>query len=233
MSQDTFPFATGEDTGQYDVADAGNKKKLMIAGLAVAALVLGAGYFLMGGGGSDSADEFIPRAPRVAKAAVVPQVAAKTTAKKLPVAYQDQIGRDPFKALYVVPVAAPAVAAAPAAATTSTSSGGSATTTTSTGDTASTTATQPSAPPACVCATRYALKLVSIAQTTSEEPRFTTWSVDGQKTTVLPAQRFGKYGELVVLAFSKNAKGAVDKAILQVGDDSPIEVAVGESNNVL
>ena len=235
MSQDTFPFATGEDTGQYADADAGNKKKLMIAGGAVAALVLGAGVFLMGGGGSEAGDEFIPRAPRVAKAAAAPQTAVKTAVKKLPVAYEEQIGRDPFKALYVVPVAAPAAAAAPGVATTTTSSasGGSASTTTSDGDTASTTATQASAAPSCVCATRYALKLVSISQTSAEEPRFTTWSVDGQKTTVLPAQRFGKYGELVVLAFSKNAKGAVDKAILQVGDDSPIEVAVGESNNVL
>lgn len=232
MSVDTFPFATSEDMGQYDETDAGNKKKLVIAGGAVAALVLGAAFFLMSGGGSESTDEFIPRAPRVAKAAAAPQTAAKTTAKQLPAAYQDQIGRDPFKPLYVVPAAAPAAAAPPVASTTTSStSSGPATTTTSSGDTASTSATQVAPAPA-PATTRYALKLTAISQT-NDAARFTTWSVDGQKTTVLPAQKFGKYGELVVLAFSKNAQGAVDKAILQVGDDSPMEVAVGQTNSVL
>jgi hypothetical protein len=197
----------------------------------VAALVIGAGYFLLGSGGSAADEEFIPRAPRAAKAAAAPQTAVKTTAKKLPAAYQDQIGRDPFKALYVVPVAAPAAASVPTTTTTSSTASTGSTTTTSTGDTASTSATQAAPAPAPVT-TRYPLKLVSISQT-NDEARFTTWSVDGQKTTVLPAQRFGKYGELVVLAFSKNAQGTVDTAILQVGDDSPMEVAVGQTNSVL
>ena len=81
-------------------------------------------------------------------------------------------------------------------------------------------------------AARYTLKLVSISAP-SPEVRTSTWTVDGKKETVLPAQRFGKYGELVVLAYTKDAKGAVNGAVLQVGDDSPMEVKVGESNSVL
>jgi hypothetical protein len=224
MSETTFPFATDEVSADEGESTR-NKKAVLVAG-GVAALVLAAGAFMFLGGGSDSEDEsfVVPSRPRVAVAA---KPAPKPAAKKLPVAYDAQIGRDPFKALYVVPVAA----AAPAgAATTTTSTSG--TTATSTGTSTTSTATGTGTTPVAPTSTRYPLTLVSISQT-SDEARFTTWSVDGQKTTVLPAQRFGKHGELVVLAFSKNAQGAVDKAILQVGDDSPMEVAVGQSNSVL
>ena len=224
MSQDTFPFAEGEEPVAYADDVDPNRKKLLLAGGGLAAVVLLAGgWFLFGGGGDSSTDTaFVPvhRAPRPAV------VAPKTTpAKKLPAPYKERLGRDPFKALYVVPVAAPAAPAAPApAAPTTTTTGttgstGTGTTTTGTGTTTPTT-------------TRYTLKLLSISKP-SPEVRFTTWSVGGTKTTVIPAQRFGKYGEIVVLAFSKNAAGVVDKAIIQVGDDSPMDVAIGESVSVL
>jgi hypothetical protein len=221
MSQDTFPFAPGEGAAPFDDGDGDrNKRAVLVAGGVVAALVLGAGAYLFLGGSGDAEEEaFVPtrRAPRPVAAA--PKAPAKPA--KLPVAYKEQIGRDPFKALYVVPVAA-APAAAPVAAAPVTPT---TTTTTTSGTGTSTTTVTPTTK-------RYTLKLVSISKP-SPEVRFTTWLVDGEKKTVLPAQRFGKYGELVVLAFSKNEQGVVDKAILQVGDDSPMEVAVGESNSVL
>jgi hypothetical protein len=217
MSQDTFPFAPGDEATQFadDTDGERNKKAILVAG-GVAALVLGAAaYFFVGGGGEEEDISFTPvkRAPRAA--AVAPKAPA---VKKVPVAYKEQLGRDPFRALYVVPkeqpaAAAPApAAAAPVAAAPAAAGAG----------------TTPLAP----VAQRYTLKLVSISPP-SPEVRFTTWLVDGKKTTVIPAQRFGKYGELVVLAFSKNSKGVVDKAIIQVGDDSPVDIAVGESKSVL
>ena len=228
MSQDTFPFVATDDAGHYDEADAANKKKLAIVG-GLIALALGAAAFLfLGGGDSGEGDVFIPRAPRAAKAVVAPPAAKKAVAKKLPVAYGDQIGRNPFQALYVVSAAAPASTSSTTATTAVPASTSS---TSSTSSTTSSTSASQSVTPAAPTTTRYALKLVSIG--TSPEARSTTWTVDGTRTTVLPAQKFGKYGELVVLAFSKNAQGAVDKAILQVGDDSPMEVAVGQTNSVL
>ncbi|MCA1712962.1 MAG: hypothetical protein LC789_15515 [Actinobacteria bacterium] len=223
MSQDTFPFEADHEVVAYEDGTEPDRKKLLVAGGVVAALVLGAGAYLFLGGSGDTEDvAYVPvrRAPRPVAAA--PKVVKP--AKKLPVAYKEQLGRDPFKALYVAPAAAPAAAApvaAPVAPTTTT-------TTTTTGTTSTGTGTAPLAP----VTKRYTLKLVSISKP-NPEVRFTTWTVDGEKKTVLPAQRFGKYGELVVLAFSKNAQGEVDKAVLQVGDDSPIEVKVGESNSVL
>jgi hypothetical protein len=97
------------------------------------------------------------------------------------------------------------------------------------GTTAPTTTTGTSTTPTT---SRYTLKLVSISKP-SPEVRFTTWKVGTDSKTVIPAQRFGKYGEIVVLAFAKNAQGVVDKAIIQVGDDSPIDVKIGESVSVL
>jgi hypothetical protein len=220
MSQDTFPFAPGEESPlAFDDGDGGRNKKALIAGGAVVALVLGAGAYLFLGGSSDTGETaFAPvkRAPRTLAAA--PKAAAKPAAKKLPVAYKEQIGRDPFRALYVVPVAAVAPAAPGAAPITPTTSG----------TTAGSTGTTPSAP----LAKRYTVKLVSISKP-SPEVRFFSWAVDGQKVNVIPGQRFGKYGELVVLAYTRNAAGAATGAVIQVGDDSPMEVKVGESVSVL
>lgn len=218
MSQDTFPFAADEDTS-YDESKS-SRKALMAAG-GVAVVVLGAaGYFLLGGGGGSATDmAFVPPVHRAAAAA--PNATAPKAPVKLPTAYTAPLGRDPFKALYVVPVAAPATTTTAAPTSTSTSTSTSTTPISPSG-------TSLSAP----TSTRYSLKLVSISKP-SPEVRFSTWLVDGKSTTVIPAQRFGKYGEIVVLAFSKNAAGVVDSAIIQVGDDSPIPVKIGATVSVL
>lgn len=222
MSQDTFPFGHDDEATPY-VEESSNRKAALVAGGIAAALVVAAGgYFLLGGGGgNDTVDTaFVPH-HTLRPAAVTPKNAAKQ-GTKLPTAYKAQLGRDPFKALYVVPVAAPA-APAPAAVSTSTTPTNAGTTTAANSVGIGTTTPT---------STRYTLKLVSISKP-SPEVRFTTWKVGADTKTVIPAQRFGKYGEIVVLAFSKNAKGEVDKAIIQVGDDSPMDVAVGESVSVL
>ncbi|MBK5307252.1 MAG: hypothetical protein JJD92_11240 [Frankiaceae bacterium] len=216
MSQDTFPFADG-DEGAHVEDGAQNRKAIMVAGGVAAALVVVAGgWFLLGGGDEAEDAFFVPRA-KPAAAAPAAKAPAVKVAKKLPVAYKEPLGRDPFRALYVVPAAPVAAAPVAAAAPTTTTSG--------TGTNGTFGATTPTS-------TRYTLKLVSISKP-SPEVRFSTWMVGADKKTVIPAQRFGKYGELVVLAFSKNASGVVDRAVIQVGDDSPMDVAIGESVSVL
>lgn len=225
MSQDTFPFAEHDTEQTAYIEETSNRKAALVAGGVVAALVLGAaGYFLLGSSGDDATDTAFVPPHRVRPAAVAPK--AVKPIKKLPVAYKERLGRDPFKALYVVPVAAPAAPPAAVAAPTTTTT--TTTSTTPTGTTPTSTGTGATTPTTL----RYTLKLVSISKP-SPEVRFTTWNVGGTKSTVIPAQRFGKYGEIVVLAFGKNAAGEVDKAIIQVGDDSPMDVAIGESVSVL
>ena len=226
MSQDTFPFAGTDQAAHFDEADAANKKKLAVVGGLVALAVGGAAFLLLGGGGGDGGDVFIPRAPRAASAGHAPSAVKKAAAKKLPVAYAAPIGRDPFQALYVVSAAS---------TTSSTATNTAPTTVTPGGDTASVSATQAAPAPAPAPATtRYTLKLVSVSKPAAGEITYFTWLVDGKRTMVVPAQKFGKYGELVVLATEKNATGTTTTgAVIQVGDDTPIDVLIGQSVNVL
>jgi hypothetical protein len=227
MSQDTFPFADTDEAGFVDEGESSNRKAVLVAGGVAAALVLGVGGWFFLGGSSDDASlndsSFVPAKPRTVAAA--PKVAAKT-AKKLPVAYKAPLGRDPFKALYIVPAAA----AAPATGTTS--SGSTSTSTTSTATSTSGTSTSPTSTTP-TGTTRYTLKLVSISTPKPGEVRFFTWQVAGATKTVIGGQRFGKFGEIVVLAYETNDAGKVIGAVIQVGDDSPLDVKIGESVSVL
>jgi hypothetical protein len=225
MTDDMFPFVEGEDAPTFAEAGDGNRKAVFVAGGLAAALVLGAGgWFLLGAGSSDgaTASAFVPKVSS-RSAAVTPKKAV-TPLKKLPVAYKAELGRDPFKALYVLPVAGP-LTPTTTTPTTTTPTGTGTTTTTGTG-------TTPTTPGTTTASTRYALKLVSISKP-QPEVRFFTWLVAGQAKTVIPAQRFGKVGEIVVLAYEKNAAGTATGAIIQVGDDSPIDVKIGETVSVL
>src|SRR4051794_31396405 len=91
-----------------ELGDAGNRRKLLVVGGALVVLVVAvAGYFLTKGGGSASNDTFVVPHHKVASAPVAPKHHAATKPIKLPKAYKGHVGRDPFKALYTAPVAAP------------------------------------------------------------------------------------------------------------------------------
>ena len=88
-------------------------------------------------------------------------------------------------------------------------------------------------PPATTAGTApYPLMLVSISRP-SPEARYFTFTLSGVRKVVLPGQRFGKYGELVVLAYTRTSDGTATGAVVQVGDDSPIDVRIGEKVTVL
>ncbi len=74
--------------------------------------------------------------------------------------------------------------------------------------------------------------LVSISRP-SPEARYFGFTLSGVRKVVLPGQRFGKYGELVVLAYTRTSDGTATGALVQVGDDSPIDVRIGEKVMVL
>jgi len=59
-----------------------------------------------------------------------------------------------------------------------------------------------------------------------------TWNVGGTSKQVLAAQKFGKYGELVTLTYVKSSTNKVLGAVVQVGDDEPIAVKLGEKITV-
>jgi hypothetical protein len=225
MSESTFPFGASADSEAFSADDAGgdNRKPLLLVGAAVGALVLAASAFLFLGG-SDADDELAlgvpPAVPPAAAAPAEPEPVAV-----IPAASTEQVGRNPFKARYIAPVEAPAPAEAPAV------------------QPSALPAPQPvqltiqqapaPAPAAEPEPAEYPLTLVSVSEP-QPQARTVTWKIDDKDIKVLPGQRFGKYGELVVLAFSTNPEGTeVQGVIIQVGDASPFDVQLGQTVNVL
>ena len=217
MTDNTFVAAEPEDGP--------NRKPLLMAGAAVGVAVLaGAGWFLLhGGSDSSSTDAFV--APhhvvqaKGAPAAVAKSAKAPAKVATLPAASSVKIGRDPFAALYMVPVA-PAASGAPATA------GSTASTPTSAG-TATGTSTGASAPAA---PTRYALKLLSVSGTGKAQTA--AFSVAGKTQYARVGAVFGRTSEIKLLSFQQVARG-VWSVTIQVGDDDPKDIMRGESISVL
>jgi hypothetical protein len=214
MTDNTFAAPVGDgETGA-------NRKMLLVGGAAAVAVLAGAGWFLLHGG-SSSDNLALPvahGAPVVAHHAQVTKATLKTkvATTKLPAVSSVKIGRDPFAALYVVP-------AAPAA--------GSGSTTTSTAPTTTTTIAPATSATDTSTNARYTVVLTKVA-TSPGGGKYFTWKIGTTYKTVIPNQRFGKYGELVVLTWVKNTKGAIIGAVLQVGDDNPIGVPIGVKTSV-
>lgn len=113
MSDSPFPFsASGDAPLAADSGDAQDSRRNLVMLGALGAVSLAAGaFFFLGGSGEETTEEaFVPtkRAPRVEAPAVPPEQAAA-----LPAAAQVQLGRNPFRALYVQPAAAPPPAPKP------------------------------------------------------------------------------------------------------------------------
>lgn len=107
MSESSFPFDTPADpVSPIDETEGGSRKPLLLVGGLVGALALGAGAFLLLGG-SAADDELAlgvpPSLPSAAAPAPVPEEVLV-----VPAATSEVIGRNPFEAKYVAPVAAPA-----------------------------------------------------------------------------------------------------------------------------
>lgn len=206
-----FPFQGEPDTAGSS-AEGGRGKRTMVLGGVLAAAVLAAGGYVLLGVGGDDAASFVaapgPSRPAVGRAAAPGAPAVGSEVVAVPAASTQRQGRNPFKALVTEPVTV--ASTGPAAPS------GSAGTPAPPAPTGPTTAGSPSTE-----ATTYPLKLVSIGSSTA------SFLVDGQAKQVLPGQRFGKHGELVVLILKS------DRVVLQVGDGSAQSVKTGATVEVL
>lgn len=215
MTQTMFAPAPGQAPEANETAGGRSRRTVVVAGGLAAALVLGAGGFFLLRGGSSSDDVATGAVPHVVKpvtkkAAPRKAVKASKPVVKVPAVSSVPIGRDPFHAQYVLPVEAPPAAAPATTTTTTTPTSGQAGTDTPT-------ATAP-----------YSLTLVKITGGAHNSAFVFTWKVGGTTRNVLAAQRFGRYGELVTLTAVKSNSGKVIGAVVQVGDDEPLGVKVGE-----
>ena len=227
MTQTTFAPPPALVPEQAEQTGGGRSRRtVIVAGGLAAALVLGAGgYFLLGGGGSSDDIQMgrpivLPHATKpLAKKPAAPAKAAAKPVTKVPATSTVPIGRDPFHALYIAPATTP-------------TGGGSTSTSTSTGNPAFDAPSQSgtsSAPPQTAS---YALTLVKVTGGTNGSAPIFTWNVGGTAKQVLAAQKFGRYGELVTLTWVKSSTGKAVGAVVQVGDDEPLAVRVGEKITV-
>jgi len=295
---DSFGFSADPDPGAPE-GTSGNRRTILVAAGLAGVMALGAGaYFLLSGSPADPATSVALYRPPVHRVipprhtAPAPAPTKAAAAAQLPTASLEHLGRNPFRALYVQPVAVTSTAPTSGTGTstgtgstgagstgsgsTGTGSGGTGSTgtgstdtgtgsstggSTGTGSTGSTStgststgststgskgkdANVPSGtstggsstgtpPPATTAGTAsYPLMLVSISRP-SPEARYFSFTLSGVRKVVLPGQRFGKYGELVVLAYTRTSDGTATGALVQVGDDSPIDVRIGEKVTVL
>ncbi len=208
MSQNTLAPPLEQEVAE----EAGRDKRVLALAGGLAALVLGTAGFLFLGGGEEELDSGPPpnaSRPAAAAAAAPPPVAAVA----LPAEASVETGRNPFKALYVEP----------ATSTATTTTSGTAVTTPDGG-----TALVPGATTGTV---QYPLTLKSFALPAAGDVGSATFDVDGVQQTVVPNQRFGRSGELVVLAIT-DVEGQ-QRVLVQVGDSAPLSFAVGETQPVL
>lgn len=223
-SDASFPFGGPEPEAAPVKNEEGGSRRNLLLGGALGVAVLGAAGFLFLGGGGAEDEAFV--VPSSRQAAAAPQAAAPAPVEVVPAAATEQIGRNPFKPRYVEPkaVAAPAAPAQPTAQPT----------------VAPTSLPLPQQPVQVVVAqpaptqapAEYPITFVSTSEAGGAKTY--TWRLDGAKetVTVLQGQRFGKYGELVVLTTATSETGALE-AVLQVGDSSPVRVKLDETIKVL
>lgn len=201
-----FPF---NGSGSDDDAGAPSRTRtFVLAGVLVAALGVGGGVLLLGGS-SDSAPSAIAVTPTVRHSTATPTATPLPTPAAVPVAVRVQ-GRNPYKALHVAATAAApgtAPSGSPVAPATAAPTG--------------------SATPA----ETYPLKLVKIDRTDPTFP-LATFLVDGKSYVVVPAQRFGKDGNVVVLAYVKDKGGNLTGALVQIGAADPQPVLTGKTITV-
>ncbi|MCW2779260.1 MAG: hypothetical protein JWN17_2985 [Frankiales bacterium] len=252
MTESPFPFTPLDEAEAAEEAGGSNRRVLVLAGGVVAALALAATSFLVLGGSDDSTDVAVASPVVRTTRAVQPAVAQRAPVKapaKLPVAFTEDLGRNPFKALYVAPAAAagPATdptltggaAVAPATGGTTTGSTTGSTTTgsgTGTGTAPSTGGSTPTttgpAPvtPTAPTAREYSLVLKRVYG--AGKDLTAEFTIDGRKQVAKVGVRFGPTSEIRLISLQEGPKTGQWTSVLQVGDGEPIDAVTGDRVSV-
>ena len=224
MTESPFPLfgAVELSSATEDEPGSDSRRALVVLGTVAAVLVAAGSFFLLTGTDDTVVDSaFTARAPRVA----APAATAATLT--LPVASKIELGRNPFKALYIQPAAAvvdpaavgpagpaptvpgglaPIVIVGPDGVPTSNSGGGT---------------TQP-AP-----VQEYKLVLTGVSGT--GDALSAVFTIDGKQRTAKVGSTFGPTSEIKLLSLQQGPKNGQWTAVLQVGDGEPFDVVTGEA----
>lgn len=196
----------GDALGEEGTRD---RRKLVLFGVLGALALAAAGWFLFGGNGSaPEALTPIPHGvPRLPRSPVASTPLKPTTV--LPPTSTVKLGRDPFRALYVVPAAAPpAPPAAPGTKPTKAPTG------TPTGTPTTTPPTKP---------ITYSLRLVRVDGSGDNLTAKFLIGTTGKIQYARAGSVFGRDAEIRLLSMQKGSNGS-DIAVIQVGDGSPFNV---------
>jgi hypothetical protein len=201
----------------------GGNAKLLIGLGAVATVAVGAGAFLLlSGGGVDEDFGVVAAAPRAAVPAAAPTASPQP---KLPAQSNLRLGRNPFRPLYVEPVAAPA---GDTTTPTDVTSGGTTpvvvvpVTDGGTGAPAPAPVTAAPAPaPAPAPAAQSTVRLLSVETGKGGANPIALFDYDGAEVTGGEGDVMA--GKLLVLSLQKDHTGSWF-ANLQLGDGTPFEV---------
>lgn len=238
MSESTFPFSGQAAAATGETERRGTRRALLLGGGVVTTLVLAAGGFLLLGGEAEEASFVVPPGARSAAPAkpTPPPVVA------LPAAFDGDLGRNPFKALYVLPPAAtdgqPSVGGAGSDGGTTTPSGTGAV---PVGDTppvgpppaapvpVSAPVPGPVTPPAPT-EREYALVLRSVSG--EGAARTASFTVDGAAMTAKVGDTFGPTREIRLISLQEGPAAGQWTAVLQVGDGGPFDAVTGQAVSV-
>lgn len=230
MTDNTFFDAPDDEPGQ-------SRRSLLVLGAVGGALVLAAGgYFLLGGGGgSDSTSSQVIALPAARTPVVKVARPVDNKVVVIPAVSKVRLGRDPFLALYVPPVATPALA--PGTTPTggvATGTGGIGTTPTGGVDTpaAATPGSTPASTPATTppAATKHRFSIFGI--TGSAASGRARVSIDGGAPfTIHEGSVFGPTKELTVTDIGLTV-GVGEHVAFTVGEDPQPEMYAHESRLV-
>lgn len=242
MTESPFPFGAVEEAPALEESESGSRRNLLaLGGLAALLVAGGAAFFLLSGGEETSEDiAFVPPA----RTTVTTPAVAVPKAVTLPVATNVPLGRNPFKALYVQPAAAPADAAPTGPATAPALAGGPAivlvTPTAPTGGTSPGSAPFPGptdggaapAPGTPPVAVQHEHELVLRQVSGKGDALSAAFTIDGKPTSAKVGETFGPTSEIKLLSLQEGPKPGRWTAVLQVGDAAPFDVVIGESVRV-
>jgi hypothetical protein len=223
MTLNTFAPPSVDEAPAVQEPASTSRRTVLVAGGVAAALALGGGGYVLLSGGSDTPADTAITSPLGTRHLVTPTVKkqAKPAVKpvvKVPPTSTVPLGRDPFHALYLLPVvSAPTAQVAP----TTTTPG---TTTTSTGSTGSTTSNP--APPTSTAPKSYKLVLTRVYG--SGKDMTGVFSVGGKTMVAKVGSVFGPTQEIRLFSLAQNAKG-VWTATIQVGDSEPLDAVKGQA----
>jgi hypothetical protein len=249
MSESTFPFDAPEDAQsvavEEDSSSAGRKPLLLVGGL-LGALVLGGGGFFLLSGDDELTDEL--GAPAAKPPAAEVALESVPEAVVVPVAATQPVGRNPFKALYVVPKAAAGGGAAPGG-----TEGAQLTTPKEIIEQSKPVAAAPAPKPAPATepgpepapapapepeptkpvddGLRYPVTLESISAEVDGVTGLIQWGFDGNFLHVQPGVNWGRFTHLRVMQVVETEERT--GVMLQWGDGAPYFVALGETVYVL